>query len=107
MKLNWRKHPTYKDGILGRCDELPDEFCKFSIVKVNENSFRVFLPTMGAENYSKLFIMRDPTTARDFCEDFLNYNIKEIARNQINEMKKSNLKSDKPISHYERFLMGK
>lgn len=104
FELKWRKHQADKNCIEGICDWLPDQFCRFVIKKNSHGKFWVMLPTFSTENFTKQIILRDPNVAREFCHDFLNYNIKTILQNQIHEMSRRSVKGDKPQSYYQSML---
>lgn len=105
MALKWRRHPEYPIRvIIGQADELPDSRCWFLIVKLNNGDFSIQLPALRSEALDKRFIMRDAKIAREFCEDYLNYNLKEIIKNQLREMRNTNQHPMQPPKHYEMLL---
>jgi hypothetical protein len=104
LKLTWRRHPVYRENIIGICEELPDNFCNFSMAKCSEEQFQVSIPGLGSENISKRFVFKDADIAREFCEDYLNNNVKEIVRYQIDQMKRTSMNGIKPVSYYTQFI---
>jgi len=106
MKLNlkWRKHPQHKNAIIGEAEELPDNKCWFIIAKLRDGNFWVMLPAMRMEEYDRRIIIREAETARDICEDFLNYNLVAIIQHQMREMKNTNLQPIKSPAYYDGLL---
>lgn len=105
LRLNWKKHPLYKDVIIGMAEELPDNMSHFSMMRIDNDHFWVILPAMGSGNFNKRFIFRDPNVARAFCEDYLNYNLREIIKNQIQEMERRSLKTHQPPQYYKNLII--
>lgn len=104
-KYSWKKHPTKKDHAIGICKSLPDSHCQCFIQKLEDSNYWIALPSMLEDTNTRKLIIRDKETARDFANDFLNYNIKTIIHFQIKQMKAVyNLKTEKPISYYEAVL---
>ena len=107
LKITWNTHPRFKKTtILGVTRELPDNQCVFTIIKLEDSNFLAILPLIDADR-SKRFIFRDAETARDFCEDFLNYNCSSIIHNQIKQMEKGiGLKFQKSVQYYQEQLVN-
>lgn len=105
FKIKWRKHQKYNDYIIGMVEQLPDHYCQFLIGRLDSLKFHISLPTRGNENLSKRLILRDANVARDFCEDFLNHNLKEIVNYQLKEMQRTNMDSIKSVQYYQNFLV--
>jgi hypothetical protein len=58
LKLAWYK--TNQNNIIeGICDKLPDDFCKFMISKLTDNTFVINLPGRGTENFDKRIRVSD------------------------------------------------
>lgn len=74
------------------------------IGKLNNSDFSIQLPAFRSEVFDKRFIMRDAKIAREFCGDYLNYNLKEIIKNQLREMRNTNQHPMQPPKHYEMLL---
>lgn len=104
LKIIWHKHPSEKDTIIGICDELPDSYSQFSIRRMSKDSFWAIPATLIMDSIGTKLILRDAETAKDFCEDFLNTNIKTIVRYQIRHMKESSAKTEKSVFYYENIL---
>lgn len=104
LTIYWKSHPTSKETITGICPELPDSFCNFYILRMANEKFWVAIPSYSTDYASKRLILRDPTIARQFCEDYLNQNSKSIVEHQIHEMKRRSSPSIKSLTYYEAFL---
>ena len=104
MLIKWKRHPAQNDCIIGWAEELPDNMCQFAIIRLSHNKFWVMLPAMGTTNFNKRLVLRDADVARQFCQDYLDHNLKEIISNQISEMNRRSLKGFKPPIYYENLL---
>lgn len=104
LKLEWNKSPRERGTFIGICEELPDSYCHFTVKRLSPDLYWIIPPTLIIESVDSKLMVRDNEIAKDFCEDFLNYNIKAILRRQITEMKGSNAQTIKPVWHYERLL---
>jgi hypothetical protein len=103
LKLAWYK--TNQNNIIeGICDKLPDDFCKFMISKLTDNTFVINLPGRGTENFDKRIRVSDANAARELCEFYLNDNLKQILRHQIYEMERRSLQSIKSATYYRSML---
>lgn len=103
LKLAWYK--TNQNNIIeGICNKLPDDFCKFMISKLTDNTYVVNLPARGTENFDKRIRVSDANVARELCEFYLNDNFKQILRYQIHEMERRTLKTIKSATYYRALL---
>ena len=104
LKITWKRHPEYPSIIIGNNERLPDQFCQFSIEKLEDHKFWVILPSFGFDGVQKKLILREAEAAKEFCEDYLNHNWKDIVRHQIKEMRRRAMKGYKTAVYYETFL---
>ncbi|MBI3136405.1 MAG: hypothetical protein HYZ14_17150 [Bacteroidetes bacterium] len=82
-EIEWRE--VSKTEIEGWCPELPDNYCRFSIIREAENDLYVKVPTTIGNAIKLPF--NDRKEAQHFCVRFLKKNLAEIVRYQIQSMK--------------------
>ncbi len=56
------------------------------------------------ETTTKRLCLREAETAKDFCEDYLNNNIREVLHYQIREMEGSSATAVKTAGYYRALL---
>ncbi|MBI3136061.1 MAG: hypothetical protein HYZ14_15395 [Bacteroidetes bacterium] len=103
-RLEWFKdnsRPTFRVGI---CEELPDAYCNFTIEKLSPDLYQAIPPTLIIESTQNKLLFREYEIAQDFCEDFLNHNLKSVLRHQISNMKGSNAPTQKSVRYYENLM---
>jgi len=104
LKLKWSEHKTLKGQFIGECDALPDYLCNFWINEKSKQDYNVGLPFIGSTNLSLQFPFRDFEVAKLFCSDYLERNIREIVKHQIQDMNSRNYVSCQPVSYYNELL---
>jgi hypothetical protein len=104
LLLQWKRHQTAKNTIIGICPELPDSFCYFYIMRHAQDKFWIAVPGLSADYYNVKLILRDADISRQFCLDYLNQNLKHILQHQISEMKRRSSASIKSRTYYENLL---
>lgn len=102
LKLSWEIFLSDKTKAIGMCEDLPDSYSTFTVIKLSDEAYWAIPPTLRAD--ANKIILRDKEIAKDFCNDFLNNNLKEIIRFQIKSMKGSSAATQNSLRHYEDFL---
>lgn len=101
--IDWRKTPGKNNEIEGFCPELPDNYCRFAIVKHGENDLQVIVPTTVGSSIKLPF--EDRKDAQDFCVRFLKRNAEAIIRYQFQSMRGVfGLKTEQSTRYYESLL---
>lgn len=107
LSIYWKASTTAKNTIIGVCKELPDSLCWFYISQVRgepNKKFWIVIPSLPSNNLSIRIHVRDAMTAKLFCHDYLNDNLKSIIEHQLYEMKRRSTNPIKSATYYQAFL---